>query len=144
MIVKSQFDKSQGADAIGGVRDIASGLQKFYAKEDLQDRVVLVAANLKAKKLAGFPSNGMVLCASSDGHLAFVEPPKNAKPGDVVHFPGLDNPHASDRQVDKGKLFQKAQQHFNTKAGVCYYKDKPFNINGEPCTAPVKDGSTIN
>ena len=138
-------EKIDCGDAFGGVREIASGLQKYYKKEDLQDRLVLVAANLKAKKLAGFPSQGMVLCATfGDDGPRFVEVPDGAKPGDFVKFDTLDNPHASDRQVDKGKLFPKAQQHFVVKGGTCFYKDKPFNVNGKPCTAPAGDGATIN
>ena len=138
-------EKIDCGEAFGGVREIASGLQKHYAKADLQGRLVLVAANLKAKKLAGFPSNGMVLCAThGDDGPKFVEVPAGAKPGDRVALPGLDNPPASDRQVDKGKLFPKAQQHFVTRGGVCFYKDKPFAVNGANCTAPVPDGAAIN
>ena len=103
-----------------------------------------VAANLKAKKLGGFPSHGMVLCASTASGLAFVDPPKGAKPGDAVALPGLANPHASEAQVDKKKLFGKAQPHFVVRGNVCYYKDKPFDINGAPCTASVADGASIS
>ena len=127
------------------MREVASGLQKHYKVEDLKDRVVLVAANLKAKKLAGFPSHGMVLCATApDGSLSCVDPPKSAKPGDVVALAGLANPAASESQVDKKKLFAKAQPHFVVRGNVCYYKDKPFDINGAACTAAVADGASIN
>ena len=123
---------------------MASGLQKHYTVEQMKDRVVLVAANLKAKKLGGFPSHGMVLCASTASGLAFVDPPKGAKPGDAVALPGLANPPASEAQVDKKKLFGKAQPHFVVRSGTCYYKDKPFDINGAPCTASVADGASIS
>ena len=46
----------------GEVRGIASGLQKHMSIEDLQDRLVLVLANLKPKKLAEYMSHGMILC----------------------------------------------------------------------------------
>ena len=138
-------EKIDCGEAFGGVREVASGLQKHYKVEDLKDRVVLVAANLKAKKLGGFPSHGMVLCASApDGSLSFVDPPKGAKPGDAVALPGLTNPPASEAQVDKKKLFAKAQPHFVVRSGTCYYKDKPFDINGAPCTASVADGASIS
>ena len=139
-------EKIDCGEKFGGIRSIASGLQPFYAKEDLLDRVVLVAANLKAKKLGGFPSQGMVLCASNAAHDAvkFVDPPASAAIGDFVTFDGLDNPHASDSQVDKKKLFLKAMPHFTTRGGVCYYKDKAFAINGAPCTAPAEDGWAIS
>mmetsp|Transcript_22711 Transcript_22711/g.69912 ORF Transcript_22711/g.69912 Transcript_22711/m.69912 type:complete len:443 (-) Transcript_22711:22-1350(-) len=137
-------EKIDCGEAFGGVREVASGLQKHYKVEDLKDRMVLVAANLKAKKLGGFPSHGMVLCASTAGSLSFVDPPKGAKPGDAVALPGLANPPASEAQVDKKKLFAKAQPHFVVRGNVCYYKDKPFDINGAPCTAAVADGASIN
>ena len=97
-------EKIDCGEAFGGVREVASGLQKHYKVEDLKDRMVLVAANLKAKKLGGFPSHGMVLCASTADGLSFVDPPKGAKPGDAVALPGLANPPASEAQVDKKKL----------------------------------------
>ena len=47
-------------------------------------------------------------------------------------------------QVDKKKLFGKAQPHFVVRNGTCYYKDKPFDVNGAPCTASVADGASIS
>jgi len=135
--------------AFGGVREIGSGLRKHYERADLENRLVLVAANLKSKKLAGFPSQGMVLCASDPadgGAVVCVEPPADAQPGDRVALPGLDgNAAASDSQCDKKKLFAKAQPHFAVRGGVCHYKDKPFAIPGRagPCTAPAPDGVPI-
>ena len=56
-------------------RSIASGLRAFYAKEDLEERLVLVVANLKPRTMQGFKSEGMVLCASNADHteVKFVE-----------------------------------------------------------------------
>jgi methionyl-tRNA synthetase len=42
-------------------RQIISGLQQIYKKEDLKNKKVVVLANLKPAKLAGEKSNGMVL-----------------------------------------------------------------------------------
>lgn len=44
-------------------REIASGLRQHYDIEAMQDRKVLVVCNLKAAKIVGFSSNGMVLAA---------------------------------------------------------------------------------
>jgi len=127
------------------VREVASGLQKHYTLEEMRDREVLVAANLKAKKLGGFPSHGMVLCATAaDGALSFVAPPPGAKLGDRVELAGLPNPPATEKHCDKQKLFAKAQPLFVVKGGVCYYGDKPFAVGGANCTASVADGATIN
>ena len=53
----------------GEVREIASGLQKFVPLEGMKGKV-LVMANLKPRPLAGFNSNGMVVCASTPDHTA--------------------------------------------------------------------------
>ena len=60
-------------------REIASGLRAYYGTaEEMAGRRVLVVCNLKAAKLAGFASAGMVLCASTEDRstVAFVEPPE--------------------------------------------------------------------
>lgn len=58
---------------------ILAGLQAFYTPEELQGRLVCVAANLKPAKLAGQPSEAMVMAAEAErpGGLAVrvLEPP---------------------------------------------------------------------
>merc|ERR1712238_567821 len=51
-------------------RQIASGLRPFYKTSDLEGRRVVVLCNLKKRNLVGFPSHGMVLCASNADHTA--------------------------------------------------------------------------
>jgi len=129
------------------IRQIGSGLRAFYKKEEFEGRLVLVVANLKPKKLAGFPSNGMVLCASSADHsdVKFVEVPEGAKPGDRVVFGDMPmDPPAEPGPCDKKKLFSKCQPHFNSKGGVAMYKDKPFVLPSGKCTAPVADGYSLS
>lgn len=46
-----------------GKRSIASGFQKHIPQEKMTGKTV-VFMNLKVKKLAGFPSHGMILCSS--------------------------------------------------------------------------------
>lgn len=64
------------------------GLVPYYTLEDMQDRKVIVVANLLPRKLVGFKSNGMVLCASSTGEdgkerVEFIDPPLSSVPGRV-------------------------------------------------------------
>jgi aminoacyl tRNA synthase complex-interacting multifunctional protein 1 len=128
-------------------RQIASGLRHFYANEsDLTGRKVLVLANLKPRKLAGFASNGMVLCASNAEHteVKFVEVPASAQVGDRVVFEGDGVgpvvPPADPNKLAKKKLFEKLAPELATDAqGVCNYKGVPFAIagSGEKCTAPL-------
>lgn len=47
--------------------------------------LVMVMANLKPRKLAGFMSNGMVMANSNDDHTQiFLAVPKGAKVGERV------------------------------------------------------------
>jgi phenylalanyl-tRNA synthetase alpha chain len=75
-----------------GPRKIASGLRAHYNVEDLEGQRVLVLANLKTRKLVGFPSHGMVLCAASEdgSKVEFIEPPADAKIGERVMVDGFD------------------------------------------------------
>jgi len=84
----------------------------------LLDRVVLVLCNLKKRNLVGFPSHGMVLCASNADHTAveFVVPPTGAKLGERVVFDGLDaeaQPEPENK-VAKKKIFEAIAPDFKT------------------------------
>lgn len=57
------------------VRQIVSGIAKYYTPEEFVGRKVVVVTNLKPVKLRGILSEGMVLCASDDeGNLVAVGP----------------------------------------------------------------------
>jgi aminoacyl tRNA synthase complex-interacting multifunctional protein 1 len=87
------------------VRDIASGLRAYFSKEQMVGQRVLVVRNLKSRKLAGFPSNGMVLCATgADGKVEFVVPPQGAALGERVTFAGHGGAAAEPSRVDKKKV----------------------------------------
>jgi phenylalanyl-tRNA synthetase alpha chain len=75
-----------------GPRNIASGLRAHYNLEDLEGQRVLVLANLKTRKMLGFPSHGMVLCAATEdgSKVEFIEPPSDAKIGERVLCEGFE------------------------------------------------------
>jgi len=54
--------------------------------------LVCVYANLKSRKLAGFDSNGMVMCSSTvdKSKTEILRPPANAKVGDRVVLEGFE------------------------------------------------------
>lgn len=74
----------------GKIRTIGSGLQPYVTMDEMLDGKIVVFANLKPKKLAGIPSEGMVLCASNEDHtvVELMRPPADAKIGDRI---GLEN-----------------------------------------------------
>ena len=75
-----------------GPRQIASGLRAHYNVDDLVGQRVLVLANLKARKLVGFPSHGMVMCASNEdgSKVQFVEPPESTTVGERIVVEGFE------------------------------------------------------
>lgn len=69
-------------------RTIVSGLVKYVALEDMQQRPVLVLCNLKPRNMRGIKSFGMVLAASNEEHTLVepLTPPAGAQPGERVWF----------------------------------------------------------
>ena len=65
-------------------RSIVSGIAEFYQPEELVGKLVVVVSNLKAVKLRGVLSQGMLLCVDSDKNLALVEPPESSKVGSRI------------------------------------------------------------
>ena len=59
------------------VKQIVSGIRKYYTPEELVCKKVMVLVNLKPAKLAGVLSEGMLLCAEdAEGNLALMTPEK--------------------------------------------------------------------
>jgi methionyl-tRNA synthetase len=120
-----------------GPRQIASGLREHYKLEDMQDRKVLVVCNLKAAKIVGFSSNGMVLAAkSTDGKkVELVSPPADAPIGERVFIDGLSGePHTS-AQVKKKKIWENVAKSLKTvSGGVASWDGKVIQCATGPCT----------
>ncbi len=64
-------------------RQIVSGLVQYYSEEELKGRNVIIVANLKAARLRGVESQGMLLAAEADKsvEVLFLD---NGSPGDRV------------------------------------------------------------
>ena len=59
------------------VKQIVSGIRKYYSPEEMVGKKVMVLVNLKPAKLAGVLSEGMLLCAEdAEGNLALLTPEK--------------------------------------------------------------------
>eukprot|EP00330_Aristerostoma_sp_ATCC50986_P005165 CAMPEP_0114594314 /NCGR_PEP_ID=MMETSP0125-20121206/15956_1 /TAXON_ID=485358 ORGANISM="Aristerostoma sp., Strain ATCC 50986" /NCGR_SAMPLE_ID=MMETSP0125 /ASSEMBLY_ACC=CAM_ASM_000245 /LENGTH=756 /DNA_ID=CAMNT_0001794465 /DNA_START=70 /DNA_END=2340 /DNA_ORIENTATION=+ len=94
------------------VREIGSGLQQFVTQEEMTQDLVCVLANLKMRKLAGFPSTGMVLCASNADHtqVELLRPPTDSKVGERVVVEGYEDKISQEMEkvVDpKKKILEK-------------------------------------
>ncbi|MBP3198287.1 MAG: methionine--tRNA ligase subunit beta, partial [Butyrivibrio sp.] len=64
------------------VKQIVSGIRKYYSPEEMVGKKVMVLVNLKPAKLAGVLSEGMLLCAEdAEGNLALMTPEKDMPSG---------------------------------------------------------------
>lgn len=64
------------------VKQIVSGIHKYYTPEEMVGKKVMVLVNLKPAKLAGVLSEGMLLCAEDEnGNLALMTPEKKMPSG---------------------------------------------------------------
>ena len=130
-------------------RQIASGLRPYLSEEDLDGRMVLVLCNLKARKLAGFPSHGMVLCASNEDHtdVKLVSVPVDAKIGERVTVPGFDfeseeGAPFAENKIGKKKVFEKIAPFLKTSEyGVPEFGGRPLLTSAGVCTSPINNGS---
>lgn len=122
-----------------GPRTVCSGLVKHYALEDMQQRYVVVIANLKPVTMRGIKSSAMVLCAASEDKVEFVNPPPNSKPGDKLFFEDYNT--VPEKQLNpKKKIFEAVQPKFSTndKLEVTYTEEgqppkRLVNEKGELC-----------
>jgi len=130
-------------------RTVASGLRPYLKPEDMQDKLVLVLCNLKERKMVGFPSHGMVLCASNEDHTSvrLVNPPVDAKVGERITIPDFDfksedaAPYAENK-IGKKKIFEKLAPFLVTnKYGVPEFLGRPFMTSGGICTSPIPEGT---
>ena len=118
------------------MREIASGLRAHFEHAAMVGQRVVVVRNLKSRKLAGFASNGMVLCATSpDGaRVEFVEPPAGAALGERVAFAGHAGPPAEPNRVDKKKLFEAVAPGLRLDAeGRATWEGVVFETSAGPC-----------
>jgi len=126
----------------GSTRTIASGLRAFYTAEQMQGRKVVVLANLKERPMAGFKSQGMVLCAVKDNHtqVKLLEPPAAAQVGERITFPGFSGEPALPTHVAKKKIFETLAPMLRTnETGTAMWNQSPFTLSSGVCSAPLSD-----
>ena len=67
------------------MRQIVSGIKKWYSAEEMVGKKVMVLVNLKPAKLAGVLSEGMLLCAEdADGNVVLMTPEKSVPSGSEI------------------------------------------------------------
>jgi methionine--tRNA ligase beta chain len=127
-----------------GPRQIASGLRAHYELEELEGKRVLVLTNLKSRKLVGFASHGMVMCAATEdgGKVQFVEPPEGAAIGERIMVAGYDGEPATENQIIKKKMLDEIFPDLKTDgSGVATYKGVPLSTSAGPCKPSLPNAS---
>ncbi|CAM9290452.1 unnamed protein product [Chrysoparadoxa australica] len=117
-------------------RQIASGLREHYTLEEMEGRVLCVVCNLKAAKLAGFVSEGMVLAAKGeDGKVELVQPPEGSKVGERIAVEGCTGEPLTASQVKKKKAWEQLVPSLSTnKKCVATFGGKPLVTAVGACT----------
>lgn len=122
-----------------GPRTVCSGLVKYIPLEEMQERYVVCVANLKPVTMRGVKSCAMVLCASNEDTVEFVNPPAGSKPGDKIFFEGF-NAEPEKQLNPKKKVWETVQPGFSTTESfeVTYTEEgkepaKLVNAKGELC-----------
>jgi len=90
-------------------RTIVSGLVDFVPQDKMEGRQVVVLTNLKAAKMRGIESQGMVLCSSREEPKE-VEPlavPEGSQPGDRVSVEGFEEGTPDEVLNPKKKVWEK-------------------------------------
>ncbi|KAJ3164547.1 hypothetical protein HDU88_005193 [Geranomyces variabilis] len=88
-------NKKESADEQGAVGQtpepvtIVSGLRPYYEAQELENRDVVVAVNMKPTNFRGVRSAGMLLAAYKDDVVEVLEPPLGSSPGDLVFVAGV-------------------------------------------------------
>jgi methionyl-tRNA synthetase len=81
-LLKLQLDLGGPDPEHPEMRQILSGIAKWYAPEDLIGRNLVIIANLEPRTMMGFESQGMVLAAHGDnGEAVVLMPEKDVPPG---------------------------------------------------------------
>ena len=125
-------------DGTGVERIICSGLVPYLKEEDLLGKHVVIADNLKPRKLRGIESRGMLLAADytdADGkECVEVLDCSWAAPGTPVVLEGTDPAFSKAEVVD-------ADTFFEVPISVT---EKAVNINGKALVADGKAITTVN
>jgi len=87
-----EAEKVEGTDKLlklkldmgGEIRQVVSGIAKYYAPDDLVGKTVILVANLKPVKLRGIESQGMILAASNASELSIATIDSPIENGSVV------------------------------------------------------------
>lgn len=112
-------------------RQVVASIKKWFTKEELKGKKLVVLTNLKPANFRGIDSNGMLLAVEKDGKLGLLT--SDAGPGESVFAEGTGKEPKDDLDI---KEFW-ALEIIAKKDGV-YYKDKKLKTSKD--TVRVENG----
>ncbi|MFH1451723.1 MAG: methionine--tRNA ligase subunit beta [archaeon] len=73
-------------DGTGKERTICAGIKPYYEAEKLQDKLIIIVANLAPRKLRGIESQGMLLAAGNADRtkISLLTPDQDIEPGSKI------------------------------------------------------------
>lgn len=119
----------------GRVQDrvIVSGLVGFFAEEELINKAVVIADNLKPRKMRGVDSNGMLLAASyekEDGsEVLELVSASDAKVGTRLTLKGYDEPINEEMKMINADVFFSVP--IKVSSGVVNVEGVPLLVEGK-------------
>jgi aminoacyl tRNA synthase complex-interacting multifunctional protein 1 len=135
----------------GEERQVVAGLQKFIPIPELENILVVIVANLKKAKLAGTPSEAMILAAEfadtskgPDGiSVKTLVPPPGAQPGDIVFLEGMQPQEKYKTKLSSTVWAAVGACLSVQKGGHACFKDQSLCVSSGKITSPAPDGTTI-
>lgn len=130
-------------DGSGTPRVIVSGLVPYYAAEELLGKTIIVADNLKPRKMRGVESRGMLLaagCTKEDGteSVEVLDIPW-AAPGTPIVLEGADPAAAKPEVIDADTFFAVPITVAGGQVGI---NGIPLTAAGKPVrSATISDGT---
>ena len=124
-------------------RQIVAGIKKYYSKEELIGRNLIVVKNLKPVNLRGKESNGMLLAAmekKDDEENVKLLSAKNSSPGDDVFIEGIKKEPKKHLGYNE---FREAEMRTDAKGHVLY-NGKPLKTKKQKITVEgVKENAIV-
>ncbi len=132
-------------DGSGSERIILSGLVPYFAAEELLGKTIIVAANLKPRKMRGIESRGMLLageCAAADGtEIIEVLDVSWVAPGTPIVLEGSDPAAEKPAEIDADTFFSVP---ITIVGNVVTVNGKRLMAGGRPVTASKIAEGTVS
>ncbi len=119
-------------------RQLVAGLRKYFSKEELLGKHIVVVSNLQPAKLRGIESQGMLLAADNPktGVVKLLEAP-NSKPGSLVYTESTKGKKLNVEIISFSE-FEKVK--LKAKAGKVYYNNEALKTDKEFIRVNIDEG----